>query len=463
MNWDELLNDGRFRPHSQQKSEFDGRNEFEDDYTRLIFSSPIRRLQDKAQVFPLDNSDFVRTRLTHSIEVSAIGRSLGASVERALVSKRSDVFNKEHVGKLSSILAAAGLIHDLGNPPFGHFGELAIQHYFEKKLEEPLFNTLQHLEKEDFKKFEGNAQCFRLLTKLQYVIDENGYNCTFATLASMLKYPRSSVEGNKGRDYPRVSYKKFGYLTSEKETFNLVKEKTGIEAFRHPLAFLLEAADDIAYSAADIEDGFRKKVLSFETIRDVMSSHLKEGSDKDKELLNSLEIYRNDVHANYPNRDEIAIQRFRIKAQGIMIASVVDAFLKHQDSILNGEFDEEILAASDASLIRQALESLATDYIFKDKNILSKELVGNKVISGLLDFFVDSAVSENRKKTKTIEGKYYHLISNNYRFITEQFPSKVEEGEASLYDRILLATDFICGMTDSYAIDLYRKLTGITL
>lgn len=242
MNWDDLLNEGRFRPPSEERSNVDRRNAFEDDYTRLIFSSAVRRLQDKAQVFPLDNSDFVRTRLTHSLEVSAIGRSIGASVENELADKCKHLFKKEHIGKISSILAVVGLAHDLGNPPFGHFGECAIQEYFKNWFEKGNGAELTNEQKQDFINFEGNAQSFRLLSKLHYLIDENGFNMTFATLASLLKYPRSSVEGNvKGSQ--KVSYKKFGYFQTEKDTFDRVKNETGIKSYRHPIAFLLEAAD----------------------------------------------------------------------------------------------------------------------------------------------------------------------------------------------------------------------------
>lgn len=464
MNWDKLLNQDKVRESTIEKSPNDGRNEFEGDYSRLIFSSPIRRLQDKAQVFPLDNSDYIRTRLTHSMEVSSIARSLGSSVEQKLIEENNKfTFVK---GKISALLATVGLAHDIGNPPFGHFGESVIQNFFKKWFEnnKKEASRLTSEEIADFTNFEGNSQSFRLLTKLHYLIDEYGYNLTYGTLASILKYPRNSLEGNKSKD-ERISYHKFGYFQSEKTIFEKIKKHTGIGDFRHPLTFLLEAADDIAYSAADIEDGYKKNVIDYEIIRNVLGEKLNINKEKQKELFESLEKYKNDMPNNYPgDKYELVLQRFRIKAQGYMISSVVDTFLNKHKQLLSGSFDEDIILSSDAKELREALKELAVNYIFKDKAIITKELVGEKVICGLLEMFVEAVVSERRKQTKTKEGKLYQLISPNYRFICERFPSRKEEnGDPSLYDRLLLVTDFICGMTDTYALKLYQKLTGIEL
>ncbi|WP_259343660.1 dGTP triphosphohydrolase [Oceanobacillus picturae] len=270
MNCDSLLSGIRLRDGKSKDrtlhNEYDLRNDFDDDYARLIFSSAVRRLQDKAQVFPLDSSDFVRTRLTHSHEVSTLGRSLGISIEENLIKDKK--LNARHKGKLSALLAVVGLIHDLGNPPYGHFGEAAIQRYFSNWFTnntkgKVVCKTLKAEQVGDFTNFEGNAQTFRLLSKLNNLKDEYGYNLSAASLASILKYPRSSIEGNKNSKVRKannlgVSYKKFGYLQSESIRFQEVKRYTEIDKYRHPASFLLEAADDIAYSAADIEDGCKK-------------------------------------------------------------------------------------------------------------------------------------------------------------------------------------------------------------
>ncbi|KLV28946.1 deoxyguanosinetriphosphate triphosphohydrolase [Priestia megaterium] len=467
-HWEHLLSKDKARNSSTvQKSVHDGRNPFEEDYSRLVFSAPVRRLQDKAQVFPLDKSDYVRTRLTHSLEVSSIARSIGSSIENKLIKEKPEL-NEIIRGKLSSILATIGLVHDIGNPPFGHFGESVIQTFFKEWFKEEknqqFVNTLTPEQKADFENFEGNTQTFRLLTKLNYLIDDKGYNLTFATLASIVKYPRSSIEGNRPKD-KRISYHKFGYFQSEKATFEAVKEKTQIRSSRHPLAFLLEASDDIAYSAADIEDGLKKNVISYEMIKDVLGSELNFNKPAQKELYETLEQYKNEVHSGYQgNIYEVVLQRFRIKAQGYMIESVVDLFCKKEKQILNGEFDEDIILASEAKEVRVAFKKLAGKHIFSHQSIVTKELVGEKIICGLLDLFVNAVMSTDRNKPKTKNGKLYSLISPNYRFICETYPyDKTSNGEPSVYDRLLLVTDFICGMTDSYALDLYQRLTGIKL
>lgn len=476
MNWDSLLSGVRLRDKKvkvrTEGNEFDLRNDFDDDYGRLIFSSAVRRLQDKAQVFPLDNSDFVRTRLTHSLEVSTIGRSIGVSVEENLI--KDNKLCKEHRGKISSLLAIVGLIHDLGNPPYGHFGEEAIQNYFKNWFEDEtdkgyeIGQTIGPQKIADFTNFEGNAQTFRLLSKLNNLKDQFGYNLSVACLASIIKYPRSSVEGNKDKSFREdnklgVSYKKFGYLTSEQDRFILVKTYTGIDKFRHPITFLLEAADDIAYSAADIEDGCKKKVLDYHTIESVLKEHLENGSEEDRQLLNSfLKTYNDNLKSDREDRLDNAVQNFRINAQGYMIKSVVKEFLNQHDKILNGEFDQEIIEVSDARNVRKAFEALAK-IIFKDRDIIMREYTGGQVIKGLLDMFVNAVISENKYDSRTEEGKLFLLISNNYRDILKNYPSEMIDNEPSVYDRLLLVTDFVCGMTDTYAMDLYRRLTGIKL
>lgn len=474
MNWDSLLSgvrlrDGKVKDRTQF-NEYDLRNDFDDDYGRLIFSSAVRRLQDKAQVFPLDNSDFVRTRLTHSHEVSTIGRSIGVSVEENLI--KTEKLKEEHRGKISALLAIVGLIHDLGNPPYGHFGEAAIQNFFKNWFITPdgkvIEAKLGEQRAADFTNFEGNAQTFRLLSKLNNLKDEYGYNLSAACLASMIKYPRSSTEGNKDKDTREkaglgVSYKKFGYLHSEERRFLAVKEYTGIDTHRHPVTFLLEAADDIAYSAADIEDGCKKKVLDYHTIETILKSRLQDGSEDDKAILDSfIGTYSKNLEEGREDRLDNAVQNFRINAQGHMIKSVVKEFLLRHDAILNGEFDQEIIEVSDAANVRKAFEDLAR-IIFDNKEIIMREYTGGKVIQGLLEMFVSTIISDNRNNSKTEEGKLYLLISDNYRDIMKKYPTEQTGGEPSLYDRLLLVTDFVCGMTDSYALELYRRLTGIKL
>jgi len=481
MSWDMLLSGVRLRKQEVMvREEDDERNDFDDDYSRLIFSSSVRRLQDKAQVFPLDSSDFVRTRLTHSHEVSTIGRSLGISVEGHLI--KNGQLEEKHRGKISSLLAVAGLVHDLGNPPYGHFGEASIQQFFKDWFEtdkgKGVKEVLTPEQAADFENFEGNAQTFRLLTKLHNLKHEFGYDLSVASLASIIKYPRSSTEGNKGKEERNlgglgVSYKKFGYLQAEAERFKKVKECTGMAEYRHPITFLLEAADDIAYSAADIEDGCKKNVLDFVTINKVLEERLAQSSEEDQSLYRYfIEKYQSNLENNRADSLDNAVQQFRVKAQGYMIKAAVKKFVELHDEILNGEFDDDLLKVSDAKNVRLAFEDLAIE-IFRDKEILIREVTGGKVIQGLLKMFVEAVLSEERMESNKKNGKLYLLISGNYRdimdsTITLQTKPDVDNKdevklEPTVYDKLLLVTDFVCGMTDTYALDLYRRLTGINL
>jgi len=493
MNWTQLLSgvrlrDGQVKVRRTEENPYDYRNDFEDDYTRLVTSAAVRRLQDKAQVFPLDNSDFVRTRLTHSHEVSTIGQSLGISVERKLAEQQA--LAPQHVGEISKLLAVAGLAHDLGNPPFGHFGEAVIQQFFREWFTNNPAHAQQLTDqmRADFTNFEGNAQSFRLLTKLQTLKDEYGYNLSAASLASVLKYPRSSLEGNKSDEQRRtdnlgVSYKKFGYMAAEQDRFEQVVHHTGIRiegtVHRHPVTFLMEAADDIAYSAADIEDGCKKKVLDYHLILDVFTDALGGGTPREQQILeNFRSAYQQASARRRADCLDNAVQQLRIDAQGFITQSVVQTFLQRHDDILNGTFDQDIIKASEAVRVREAFETLSVQHIFSNKEIITRELVGGQAIRGLLGYFVDAvkdddmynltAIAEGnyqlaKQFAKSECGKHFHLISDNYRYVMEQYASLRVAGLPSLYDRLLLVTDFVCGMTDTYALELYQKLSGIKL
>ena len=458
------------------KSISDGRNPFENDYSRIILSSCFRRLQDKTQVYPLDDSDFIRTRLTHSIEVSAIASSIGASVEQFLLGNRTA--NKkmgiEYKGHIKSILASAGLLHDMGNTPFGHFGEYAVQEFFKNFFKDPknehLTNQLTKEQRSDFENFDANAHVLRLVTKLQYIQDIYGLNLTYATLATLLKYPRSSIEGNKKSEF--ISYKKYGYFQSEKETFDLIVENTNIKrrdgkVCRHPLVFLLEAADDIAYSVADIEDGIKKKIITLEDVNNILEQVLYYNDDnsrrniteKEEELFLTLKLQIDD---GYINSEERIVQIFRARVQNFMIESVVEKFVEEYDSIMNGRFDHELLNVSCAGRIRKAFKEIAKN-IFNDKEIIQNELAGEKVVTNLLILFVGAVTNMDDKrkllfqKNGTKESRLYEMISDNYRYIYSYHSSK------TLYDRLLLVTDYISGMTDYYALRLYKSLNGISV
>ena len=266
MEWKRLLCEDRIRKYRAGKSPGDLRTEFEKDYHRIIGSASFRRLQDKTQVFPLDKSDFIRTRLTHSLEVSSLAKSLGQNISRKIMQEIGDkTFLDTYQADVCDILQCAGLLHDIGNPPFGHFGETVIREWFSKNLRKITYNG-QSVEslllpqmKADFYHFEGNTQALRLVTKLHYLVDEHGMNLTKGLLGTIIKYPVSSLEINSKSG--NIKDKKWGIITPERDIFRDLQESLGVCGARHPLSYVLEAADDIAYLTADIEDAFKKGVL----------------------------------------------------------------------------------------------------------------------------------------------------------------------------------------------------------
>ncbi len=464
MDWHQLLTDERKRPSTKMPG--DSRSAFESDYDRIIYCSAFRRLQHKAQVFPLERRDFVRTRLTHTLEVSTLGRSFGKDVAEKLQEKGIKYFvdNKNTPYDIAYIISSACLIHDVGNPPFGHFGECAIQNWFTNWLNSntKIKNELTTPQIFDLVKFEGNAQSFRILTKLQYLIDDNGLNLTLATLSALLKYPRLSenvyllkenVVQKNSENQKKVSYKKHGCFQSEKEMFSLVTEKTGLNDCRHPLAFLMEAADDIANSAADIEDAFKKKAITFERIFDSFRSSL---GEKHSVVEMMYKFYHESKAKHYPEPEAIVIQRMRLLLQGRMFRSCVEVFVSNHDQIIEGKFDLDLISNTidESKDIYKNLINLAEENVYSDYDVISLELIGKQVINGLLDFFVPAILSDQCNDIKKEMGKYYNIISPNFKFIMENY------SEQSIYNKIQLATDFVCGMTDSYALDLYQKLSG---
>ena len=271
MEWRMLLSPMRERGSSGRSKSADLRSEFEKDYHRIIGSASFRRLQDKTQVFPLDKSDFIRTRLTHSLEVSSLGKSLGQNIgENILKFRRNSGFTPQMKEDISHILECAGLIHDIGNPPFGHFGEVAIREWFAGNLPklsfcgQPVEDILSEQMKQDFYHFEGNAQALRLVTRLHYLVDEHGMNLTYALLNTIIKYPVPSTGIRP--DSGNIKDKKMGYYLADEEIFRKVTETTGAGNSRHPLTYILEAADDLAYKTADIEDAFVKGFITYYTL-----------------------------------------------------------------------------------------------------------------------------------------------------------------------------------------------------
>ena len=479
LQWDKLLCPDRIRS-MHRVSQTDLRSEYEKDYHRIIVSASFRRLQDKTQVFPLDKSDFVRTRLTHSLEVSSVAKSLAQNVGRNLVKGRRDAgFKPENMADICDILQCAGLLHDIGNPPFGHFGETIIRSFFEQNLSRilyrvegtdralPLSELLTPQMQNDFLHFEGNAQALRLTTKLHYLVDEHGMNLTKALLSTIIKYPVSSLEINPNGPLPEH---KMGYFYADRGVFEDVESATGLYGRRHPLTHILEAADDIAYHTADIEDAFRKGFINYETLlreleKDCGPEDVKK-SDRYaqttyRQLIENLK-YRYQKAVEKGNRDPelYAVQNWVIGTQGMLIYSATDGFARYYDEIMNGTFEEDLFFGSSGQHINNRLGEIANEYVFTSRPIKMIEISAERILSYLLECFVQAALDYDTGRELTpINYRLMILVSENYKEIYHIY-SKGKDPVEKLYLRLLLITDYICGMTDSYAQDLYWKLNG---
>lgn len=467
MEWSTLLCEDRICSFKKQSST-DMRTEFEKDYHRIIGSASFRRLQDKTQVFPLDKSDFIRTRLTHSLEVSSLAKSLGQNISECIVKRIEDpAFLPEYKGAVCDILQCAGLIHDIGNPPFGHFGETAIQDWFKKNLkllryrEKPLAELLGPQMLQDFYHFEGNTQAFRVVTRLHFLVDEHGMNLTKALLGTIIKYPVSSLEIDKKSGDIRT--KKMGYFYADRENFHDIQASTGTKGRRHPLAFLLEAADDIAYKTADIEDAVKKGCISYDRLfAELKGYEPGRQGERYKQIVSWLkDKYNKALDRGYSQPDQYAVQNWIISAQGQMIGGVTECFERNYRAVMEGSYGKDLFAGTEVELLMEALGDIACRYAFQTTPILKLEIAAQTIFDFLLDRFVDAVIPYDTELSMTqVQKKLVSLISDNYKKIYS-LCSQGKSEEERLYLRLLLVTDYICGMTDSYAKDLYQELNGI--
>ncbi len=468
LQWENLLCKERQRKSSTQTKNsvsVIARNEFEADYDRIVGSSSVRRLQDKAQVFPLQKNDFTRTRLTHSIEVSALARSLGKAVGRQ-IEQKSDAFTSDMTDELAALLQTAGLIHDIGNPPFGHYGETVIRQWFKKWFESNNFLNQEILltdqEKQDFIYFDGNVQNLRIVSKLQTLNDPYGANFTYGTLAAIIKYPWISTSSKT------KEYEKFGYFRSEEQLVKNIQKYTGlIEGQRHPATYLLEAADDIIYVCDDIEDGVKKGYIPW----DLVYSQIKQKFiyDSYKALFQRIEANLPDSNISEEDKLLARVRMFRNYTQGYLFEQAIKEFMLNYDLIMNGTYLQKELLNKEHDFISYLKKEITGKYCFGCHEVLALELVGDKVIKTLLHIFV-TALTESSSidllKFSTYSGKIYNLISSNFKYIAlydyKNRCSK-ELSDIEIYDKLHLVVDFISGMTDSYAVNLYKELTGISL
>lgn len=478
-NWDKLLSCKRLNDVKDKKEinecSDDPRNPFQRDCDRITYSYPFRRLQDKTQVIPLPVIDFVHTRLTHTLEVATVGRSLGKLLENYLVKKKVLVIDK--CGNIPAIVAAACLSHDIGNPPFGHSGEDSISEYFVNGngfsyLFEPYGGSynedtgaytpkdiLSECKKRDLQLFEGNAMGFRLLTKY----DDTGLNLTVATLATFTKYPRQSFIA--GEEFPgvrwnqdRVSQKKYGFFQSELEEFKIVAQETGLPALldpstgnyawaRHPLAFLMEAADDICYRIIDLEDGFRIGKIPFaEAEKPLLVIALKD------------DRFDYEYYKKMPeSREKQKFSYLRAIAINLLIQKTFEAFISNYDDIINYKFDGDLIKTINDKDVTDSLaeiKEIVKKRIYKWHDVLTVEAAGFEILGGLLSEYIEasniclSCPPETRSKRAS---KIFDLLAEEYR----------HEDHEELYERYLKIACYVSGMTDSFAYNLFQRIKGI--
>lgn len=449
MKWEKLLSIRRLG-QDVPEPESPLRTSFQKDYDRIVFSSAFRRLQDKTQVFPLSESDYVRTRLTHSLESSCVGRSLGEIIGCHLAEKHDVDISPAEVG---SITAAACLAHDIGNPPFGHTGEDAIRHWF-RNTEKGLL-ILDRIKDErsrrDLSNFEGNAQGFRVLVRLQSPDNHGGMRLTCATLASFTKYPKSSYSAAGEVD---DGGGKFGFMADDADFFKEVAEEVGLIKKeccelawnRHPLAYLVEAADDICYHVVDLEDGHSLNHLGYDEVEKLLLAICGE-----EDTIKRLEGIR---------RNKERIGYLRAKAIGKLVESAAGCFIDNEDAILEGRFSSSLTREFELSDQFKKLKQTASEKVYKTRKVVEVEAAGFSVFGKLLEVFTDAVedyyVNEGWSGMTPINRTMLRLLPDQY------LPNPAA-GKNGLYSRVLNVVDFVSGMTDSYAVSMFKKITGISL
>ncbi len=442
MNWQQLISNKRLGQEQRHPERHDDRTEFKRDYDRLIFSAPFRRLQNKTQVFPLPGSIFVHNRLTHSLEVASVGMSLGNDVARALTASHPELAGTLFP-EIGQIVATACLAHDMGNPPFGHSGEKAIQTFFTEGPGGDLQRQVSHEFWDDITHFEGNANAFRLLTHQFEGRRPGGFVMTYSTLASIVKYPfASSAASKKG---------KFGFFCSERDIYRRVADELGIICLsgpgeplryaRHPLVYLVEAADDICYEIMDLEDAHKLKLLSYGEIATLMLEFFDETVKKS--ILRRIE-----EEGLTDNNEKVVYLRACVI--GKLENECVRAFVDHEEQILAGTFTGSLIdhiAQPQAEAYRRCAE-LSRQRIYRSKPVLDVELSGYKIMETLMLQMTEAIMHPDRYYSQQLIGR----VSSQYAIHSDD-----------LETRIMAVIDYISGMTDVYALDVYQKINGISL
>lgn len=452
MQWSTLFSEARLSDKTPQRLSSPDRTNFERDFDRVVFSSAFRRLQDKTQVIPLPESDFVHTRLTHSLEVSCVARSLGKTAGKTIIERYQ--LTDLHASDFGAVCATAALAHDIGNPPFGHSGEASISNYFTNGKGERFRAQINDEKKwADLASFEGNANGFKLLTNYNEASGGN-INLTFSTLAAFTKYPTRSLKTEKDAALlkGKVSQKKYGYFQSEAEIFQRIFSHLEIDPVtdyawrRHPLAFLVEAADDICYRIIDFEDGIRIGLIDFRTGEEWLKAVV--GKDFDAARYEHISDQRE------------KISWLRAKAINTLINHTTELFLAHEKGMLDGSFDQSLidgLSKEVADPLNQILD-ISIKNVYRSRNVLQIEAAGFNVVADLLEVFID-AVSDHHKFGKELR-KARPFSAKVVQLFPQQF---LQDSNEDIYLQILRVCEFVAGMTDTYAVSLYRRLKGIEL
>ena len=442
MEWKQLISNKRFGQEHKHAERHDDRSEFKRDYDRLIFSSAFRRLQNKTQVFPLPGSIFVHNRLTHSLEVASVGMSIGNDISRRVIQKQPDL-KDTLVEEIGTIVSAACLAHDLGNPPFGHSGEKAIQTFFSEGPGLKIKPMVSSEFWDDITHFEGNANAFRILTHRFKGRRQGGFVMTYSMLASIVKYPfASSLAGNHG---------KFGFFASEAESYRKIADELGIfcksapgeplKYARHPLVYMVEAADDICYEIMDIEDSHKLKILSFAETEHLLLSFFDEDIQQ--------KIRQRIIDEELTDENEKVVY-MRASVIGKLENECVAAFLAHEEEILAGTFEGSLIdhISERQKKAYKECEKISYSKIYQSKPVLDIELSGYQIMATLMEVFIEAAVSPSRFYSKQL----LRRVSSQYDIENE-----------NLEERIMAVLDYISGMTDIYALDIYQKINGISL
>jgi dGTPase len=447
MNWEQLLSLKRFGDKNKRlrKEQNETRLGFEVDYDRIIFSQPFRSLQDKTQVIPLSKTDFVHTRLTHSLEVSVVGRSLGRLAGQKILEKHPHLktIHGYQMNDFGAIVAAASLAHDIGNPPFGHSGEKAIGEYFSLGNGKRFKDQLTASEFQDLIKFEGNANGFRILTQTRPGI-EGGIRLSYATLGAFIKYPKESLPHKPSKN---IGDKKFGIFQTEKNVFEEVAAELGllqvrngehVAYARHPLAFLVEAADDICYTIIDFEDGINLGLIDEEYALEYLIKLVK----------NSINTAKYNALTNTADR----LSYLRALAINTLITEAVEIFLKNEDAILKGEFHESLFDKSSYEAQIKDIIKISVEKIYQSEEVINKEIAGYKMLSHLLDTYTQAFLPATPEEE-----------DSNYNSLVRKSVSKLNPEEGSVYQTLLEICSYTASLTDGFTVASFEKYKGMRL